>query len=392
MKKITSKSKKSIKDPLKNRYNISQTFEYNKNKGPFEKVKDRNLEISKILKIYGIRTDFFGYKTNLPIGVAAGPLYNNRYMQAAMKDGFSVITWKTFRSVDRLAHRSDGKFLGHNIVFLSHENTLNDDFSSTIVGSKNFEGSRQNVTITNSFGMPSTNVCIWMSDIAPIEKEAAKKNKLIITSVVGTPRDGETIQDLANDYAFTAKCAEIAGATIIELNFSCPNVHGKEGQIYKDNKNARIIAETVRRSLQKETKLLLKVGFATKENYTSFIQQTAAFIDGIVAINTIPMKIVDKKNRQALPGGITSGVCGKAIIDKSVEAVRNLVSSRKSLGKEYKRIKIIGCGGVTSPEAFMSHIDAGAEFVMCATAALFNPELPVQIATYLKKNKVNKKI
>ena len=42
--------------------------------------------------------------------------------------------------------------------------------------------------------------------------------------------------------------------------------------------------------LKKETKLLLKVGFASTENYLEFIKATGEFIDGIVAINTIPLK------------------------------------------------------------------------------------------------------
>ncbi|MDI9355028.1 MAG: hypothetical protein QM532_02315 [Cyanobium sp. MAG06] len=74
------------------RYLINKTFEYNKDKGPFELVKDSNNLIKKSLGRYGIESDFFGYKTKLPIGVAAGPLYNKRYMTAAMNDGFTVIT------------------------------------------------------------------------------------------------------------------------------------------------------------------------------------------------------------------------------------------------------------------------------------------------------------
>lgn len=378
------------------RYDIAQTFEYNKQKGPFGKVRNVNKKIKNILGEYGIETDFFGYKTNLPIGVAAGPLYNKRYMEAAMNDGFSVITWKTFRSVDRLAHRNDGSFLGHNIVYLPNDRMLTSELmGEEIVGSTTYNGEANKVSITNSFGMPSSSPLAWMPEITEIEKKAKKQNKLIITSVVGTPRDGGDIYDLATDYAFTAKCAEIAGATVIELNFSCPNVHGKEGQIYKDSTNASIISKTVRKLLNPETKLLLKVGFAEKDNYKEFLQKTGDFIDGIVAINTIPMRIVDESRKQALPGGISSGTCGHIIIDKSVEAVKNLVQARKELSKEskkYKNIKIIGCGGVTSPENFMKHIKAGAEFVMCATAALFNPELPIRIAEYIRDNNINKKI
>ena len=396
--KIKSKleSKNNSQKILTIRYNLHKTFEYNKAKGPFEKVKDVNSEIQKILGDYGIETDFFGYKTKLPIGVAAGPLYNPRYMEGAMNDGFSVVTWKTFRSVPRLAHRNDGNYLGHNIVYLPNQEILTGDVSQKeILASLEHLQELEKISITNSFGMPSSQPNIWMQEIGPIEKIAQKKNKLVIASVVGTPRDSWDIYDLATDYAFTAKCAEMSGAKIIELNFSCPNVHGKEGQIYKDNQNAALIAKTVRNLLLPETKILLKVGFANIENYQEFILQTADYIDGIVAINTIPMKVVDANQKQALPGGLTSGTCGHIIIEKSVEAVRNLVQARKILAKQnkkYKNLKIIGCGGVTSVENFLKHIQAGAEFVMCATAALFHPELPLKIAKHLRENKIQKKI
>ncbi len=40
----------------------------------------------------------------------------------------------------------------------------------------------------------------------------------------------------------------------------------------------------------------------------------------------------------------------------------------------------------------MRHIDAWTEFVMCATASLFNTELTLQIAKYLSKNKIKRTI
>jgi len=51
------------------RYKIRQTFEYNKDKGPFEKVQNQNSKIKKALGKYGIEADFFGFKTKLPVGV-----------------------------------------------------------------------------------------------------------------------------------------------------------------------------------------------------------------------------------------------------------------------------------------------------------------------------------
>lgn len=371
------------------RYNIHKTFEYNKQHGPFEKIKNRNSEIKKVLGSYGVTTDFFGYKTKLPIGVAAGPLYNKDYMTGAAKDGFEVITWKTFRSVHRLAHRSDGKYLGHNIVFLPTEQLTSEDMGKKIKGSLSLIGSEEEVSITNSFGMPSEVPSEWLSDITELEEYAEKNDKHVITSVVGTPKENGTIEELAADYAFLARAAETAGATIVELNLSCPNVHGAEGTIYKDPKNSAIIAKKTRELLYNDdTKLLLKIGYADKPYYKKFLKVTASYIDGIVAINTIPMHIVDGKGKQALPGGETSGTCGKAIIDMATVAVANLRAARDELKKEAKHVKVIGCGGVTDAEGFMQHINAGAEFVMCATAALFNPKLPLEIAKYMKENKI----
>ena len=118
------------------------------------------------------------------------------------------------------------------------------------------------------------------------------------------------------------------------------------------------------------------------------LKSCGKYIDGIVAINTISMNIVDNNDKQALPGGLSSGTCGAAIIDLSTLAVKRLVEAKRELGEDAKHVKIIGCGGVTDAESFMRHIEAGAEFVMCATASLFNPGLPVQIAQYLKNNKI----
>jgi dihydroorotate dehydrogenase len=91
-------------------------------------------------------------------------------------------------------------------------------------------------------------------------------------------------------------------------------------------------------------------------------------------------------------GGLKSGVCGSAIIDMAVQAVKNVLIARNTLKIPKTKLKVVGCGGVMNAENFMAHINAGAEYVMCATAALFNPELPVQVAEYIRDHKINKKI
>jgi dihydroorotate dehydrogenase len=378
---------------MNRRYDINKTFEYNREKGPFEKIPDQNKKIAKILGNYGIEADFFGFKTKLPIGVAAGPLYNPRYMIGAARDGFTVITWKTFRTVDRLAHRNSGGYVGHNIVYISSEKINEGSTSKPIVGSTVYDGKPTELSITNSFGMPSKTPMEWMKEVHEMEKFMDDNHKLAITSVVGSPTDDGTIEDLARDYAFAARSAETAGAKIVELNLSCPNVCGKEGSIYKDPNNTRIITEIVRKNfVSKNTKLLIKIGYADSAYYVELLKACHMYIDGVVLINTIPMQITDPKGKQALPGGLKSGVCGSAIIDMAVQAVKNVLIARNTLKIPKTKLKVVGCGGVMNAENFMAHINAGAEYVMCATAALFNPELPVQVAEYIRDHKINKKI
>lgn len=154
------------------RYDISKSFEENKKEGPYDwdQIVDRNAEINEFLGEYGIETDFFGYKTKLPLGVAAGPLFNNRYMQAAAMDGFSVIIWKTFRSIERLAHRNNGDFVGHNIIYLNRDEPLGkDEIGGELVGSLENIHDPQHTTITNSFGMGSDAPDVWMPQVEEIE-------------------------------------------------------------------------------------------------------------------------------------------------------------------------------------------------------------------------------
>lgn len=210
-------------------------------------------------------------------------------------------------------------------------------------------------------------------------------NKATITSVVASPQDGWTQEQVAADYAQTAALAEQCGATVIELNFSCPNVCSSEGSIYKSPEATLFICAYVRERLSPATKLLIKIGYNDKEGYRAMLEAVLDHIDGIVAINTIPMQVLDQSGEQALPGGLTTGTCGYAINKLSIEAVTFLAELRKEMNKDFM---LVGCGGVVSPETFMAHIDAGADFVMCATAALFNPELPVQLAEYLRDNEI----
>lgn len=112
-----------------------------------------------------------------------------------------------------------------------------------------------------------------------------------------------------------------------------------------------------------------------------FIKEKGFLVDGISAVNTIYSKIVDESGNQALPGRIGSGVCGASIKWAGLEMVQRLKEIRTRLKLKFI---IFGVGGVMNFQDFNEYVKAGADVVMSATGAMWNPEL----AKDIKKSKL----
>ena len=108
-------------------------------------------------------------------------------------------------------------------------------------------------------------------------------------------------------------------------------------------------------------------------------------MQGISAINTISAEIVDHNGNQALPGEgrNRSGVCGHAIKWAGIDMVKRLKKLREEYAYSYN---IIGVGGVTEAKDFFEYRENGADFVMSATGAMWNPNLAKEIKYLINKN------
>jgi dihydroorotate dehydrogenase len=127
------------------------------------------------------------------------------------------------------------------------------------------------------------------------------------------------------------------------------------------------------------TPLILKLAyFETDEHLRQLVTAVGKTVDGLAAINTIPAAIVDEAGKQALPGEgrLRSGVCGSAIQWAGREMTTRLKELRGELGMKFA---IIGVGGVTEPVDFKAYQEAGADAVMSATGAMWNPQLACTI-------------
>ena len=305
--------------------------------------------------------DFLGFALNSPIGVPAGPLLNSRWIALAAKLGFDVPTYKTIRSFAHPGHPLP------NVLYVEqtgpHRARLLEEPPQSI----------SQISITNSFGMPSKSPDFLLKDI-----EAANRSlgpgQVMIVSVVGTPGQGVSFSD---DFTHVAQFAKEAGAKIIEVNFSCPNVDKAEGCLYT---NVETVYEYTRRisSAIHSVPLILKVGlFDTREQMEKVFSAAArGGARAIAGINTISMEVVDSHGRAALgEKRKTSGVCGSAIRSQALHFIRQASEINR---KEKLGLKLLGCGGIMLPEHFDAFLEAGADIATTATGMMWDPYLALR--------------
>lgn len=326
-------------------YDINKTYAENAAEGPFFKGK-----IPK--RIVGEKKfDFLGHRVNSPIGVPAGPLLNSRWIELAGKLGFDIPTYKTIRSYAHPSHSLP------NVVFVD-------------ANGKRVDAPQQleDVTITNSFGMPSKSPDFLLEDIGKANRSLSE-GQVMIVSVVGTPNRGVSF---AEDFVRTAILAVEAGAKIVEANFSCPNVEKAEGILYNSPETVHEYVRLIARAIQ-PIPLLIKVGVfpSVHQMKSVFLAAARGGCAGICGLNSVSMQIVPPLSEDRK----TSGVCGGAIREAALAFVRD---GAQIIRENKLDLVLLGCGGILAPEHFETFFEAGAQVAMSATGMMWDPYLAMR--------------
>ncbi len=367
-------------------YACDQSYEENYEQGP-------RRPSSAVLNIpdYSLKNkaQFLGFALDNPLGVAAGPLLNAQWVRFYLDFGFAVPVYKTVRSVFRACHPPPNCI--H--VRLSEQNmqtTANGPVPeldpvrllsrASVPELQSCEAAPVpgQLSITNSFGVPSMSPAVWMPDVALAASycqpaATGKSGQLLIVSVLGT--EGAEGRNLLQDFAYTAAMAREAGAKVLEANFSCPNLGGSSiGMLYAHADGAARIAREIRRSIGKSTLLLLKLGFMAKETLAEVVAATRPYVDGYAGINTVSGNVRRSDGRPALRGAgrLQSGVCGAVIRTVARQFVRDLADLRCQRKDDFA---IVGIGGMMTAEDLEQRLEDGADLVMSATAAMWDPYL-----------------
>jgi dihydroorotate dehydrogenase len=341
-------------------YDPLRSYEENYTQGPFGGFAD-GVEIAA----HEPRFDFLGVKISYPLGIPAGPLLNGAYVSGAFRKGFDLPVYKTVRATEFPCH----PFPNVLAVHIEGDLTL-EKAKEPLQADTNY---REPLSITNSFGVPSRPVPIWQKD-AKKAVSSGGSSQAMIMSFMGTVREGQSAEQFVADFAEAAALSLETDAKLFEANLSCPNI-GNEGLVcYNLGMTERVTAAL--KEVLKDKPLLLKVGYYQDDKDIEALAHIAKkYAHGISAINTIAAPIHDRHGKQALPGSpvrLRSGVCGSAIKWAGLDMTTRLVAARKKIGADFA---VVGCGGVTVPSDYKEYREQGADVVMSATGAMWNPYL-----------------
>lgn len=162
-------------------------------------------------------------------------------------------------------------------------------------------------------------------------------------------------------------CAEAMDAVdnvgIIEVNVSCPNVHGGGLAFGTSAENVAAVTRAVRAVTKKPVYIKLSPNVTDIVSIAKAAEEAGA--DGLSLINTMLGMRIDIKRRKPVIANKMGGFSGPAIFPV---AVRMVYQVSKAV-----QIPVIGMGGVSSAQDVIEMMMAGASAVQVGAANLVNP-------------------
>jgi dihydroorotate dehydrogenase (NAD+) catalytic subunit len=308
---------------------------------------------------------FLGYPVFAPFGIPAGPLINGKFVKAALDKGFDIPVYKTVRTHRYECHPWP------NVLAVKVDGDL--ETGRTLIADHDYS---EPLSITNSFGVPSFDPEFWQPDMADAVAHAGP-GQVVVGSFQGTLPENGSVDSYIEDFVLGARLVKETGVKIIEVNLSCPN-EGTANLLCFDIQRSRQVVEAIKSEIGSVPLVIKMAYYKDVDRLKMFLGEVGGIVDGISAINTISAEIRDAEGNQALPGAgrLLSGVCGSAVKWAGVAMASRLARLREELGQ---RFAVVGVGGVGSAAAFDEYRRAGADVVMSATSAMWNPLLAEEI-------------
>ncbi len=180
-------------------------------------------------------------------------------------------------------------------------------------------------------------------------------NKKVIANVSGFS---------VEDYAYTCELLDKQEQVgILEVNVSCPNVHGGGMSFGTDPACAAQVTKAVKAVTTKPVVIKLSPNVTDIVAIAKACEEAGA--DGICLINTLLGMRIDVKRRAAVIANKMGGFSGKAVFPVAVRMVYQVSKACN--------IPVMGCGGVSTAKDVIEMMMAGATAVQVGAANLVDP-------------------
>lgn len=231
----------------------------------------------------------------------------------------------------------------------------------------------------NAIGLANVGIDEFMKSLAP-------KVKAVPTTVIGSIA-GFSVED----YVHVARAMNTIDAMpAVELNVSCPNVHGGT-EFGVDPVGLRELVGAVRGVLTTKRLFVKLSPIAVAGPGSTIVDVARAAIegagvaggpdsrtgaDGLSIANTVPAMAVDVRTRLPRLSNVTGGLSGPAVHPIAVKLVHEVY---RKVARE-RGVPIIGIGGVMRWEDAAEFVLVGATAIEMGTALFVDPRSPVKVA------------
>ena len=184
-----------------------------------------------------------------------------------------------------------------------------------------------------------------------------------------------------DDYVYTAKrFDELEDIGILEINISCPNVHGGGMAFGQEPEAAASVCAAVKAACHKPVYMKLSPNVTDIVSIARACEDAGA--DGIVLINTLLGMRIDPRTGRKIVSTGAAGFSGPAVKPVAVRMVYQVYDAVK--------VPVIGVGGIETADDVLEMMYAGAAAVEVGAANLIDPyackniieELPRRMEAY----------
>jgi dihydroorotate dehydrogenase (NAD+) catalytic subunit len=211
----------------------------------------------------------------------------------------------------------------------------------------------------NSVGLQGPGIPHWLDHVLPNLLRTGAK---VVASVWGRSVD---------DYRAAAELIAAApdGVVAVEINLSCPNLHGTGIFAHDPQLSAQVVAAVADAAgrpawakLSPNTDRIVEVAAAARD----------AGAEAVTCVNTLLGLAFDPDTRRPALGGGGGGLSGPAIHPVAVRIVRDVASGLPGF-------PVIGVGGIATSWDATEFLLAGAVAVQVGTATFQDPRAPLRI-------------